>query len=45
VDATGPGAPGVPEPHQSLDKHVANFARQGFTPEEMIGLVACKLQC
>jgi hypothetical protein len=43
VDATGPGPVGVPEPHQSLDEHVASFARQGFTLEEMIGLVACKL--
>ena len=34
-------APGVPEPQQTLNEHVASFARQGFTQEEMIGLVAC----
>jgi hypothetical protein len=43
VDATGPNAPGVPEPHQPLEVHVDKFARQGFTSEEMIGLVACEL--
>jgi hypothetical protein len=44
VDALVPNSPGVPEPHQSLDEHVANFARQGFTSEEMIGLIACMLR-
>ncbi|KAJ7906150.1 heme peroxidase [Mycena leptocephala] len=37
----GPNNPGVPEPEQSLDSHIASFARQGFTQTEMIGLVAC----
>ncbi|KAJ7613498.1 heme peroxidase [Roridomyces roridus] len=41
VDATEPNAPGVPEPQQDLDSHIASFARQGFTQKEMIGLVAC----
>ncbi|KAJ7805407.1 heme peroxidase [Mycena olivaceomarginata] len=41
VDATGPNSPGVPEPQQDLDEHIASFARQGFTQSEMIGLVAC----
>jgi hypothetical protein len=43
VDATEPGAYGTPEAHQSLEEHTAIFARQGFTQEEMIGLVACTL--
>jgi hypothetical protein len=41
VDALEPNAPGVPEPQQDLDAHIASFARQGFTKTEMIGLVAC----
>ncbi|KAJ7290721.1 heme peroxidase, partial [Mycena rebaudengoi] len=41
VDATEPNNPGVPEPEQTLDSHIASFARQGFTQDEMIGLVAC----
>ncbi|KZV95573.1 heme peroxidase [Exidia glandulosa HHB12029] len=41
VDALEPNAPGVPEPQDSVESHIANFARQGFTQEEMIGLVAC----
>ncbi|KAL1717978.1 heme peroxidase [Schizophyllum commune] len=41
IDATEPNNAGVPEPDQDLDSHEAAFARQGFTPEEMIGLVAC----
>lgn len=41
IDATQPNNPGVPEPQQSLDEHIASFDRQGFTKEEMIGLVAC----
>ncbi|KAJ7617347.1 heme peroxidase [Roridomyces roridus] len=40
-DAGEPNAPGVPLPEQSLETHIAAFARQGFTPTEMIGLVAC----
>jgi len=43
VDALSPNNPGVPEPQQSIDEHVASFAKQGFTPTEMIGLVACGL--
>ncbi|KAJ7037639.1 heme peroxidase [Mycena alexandri] len=41
IDAGEPNNPGVPEPTQDLDSHTAAFARQGFTPTEMIGLVAC----
>ncbi|KAJ6473767.1 heme peroxidase [Mycena sanguinolenta] len=41
VDATEPNLPGVPEPEQTLDSHIATFGRQGFTQDEMIGLVAC----
>ncbi|KAJ6474385.1 heme peroxidase [Mycena vulgaris] len=41
VDAAVANSPGVPEPEQDLDSHIASFARQGFTPTEMIGLVAC----
>ncbi|KAJ6497776.1 heme peroxidase [Mycena sanguinolenta] len=41
VDATEPNAPGVPQPQDSLDAHIADFSRQGFTQAEMIGLVAC----
>lgn len=41
VDATGPGPSGVPRPEQPLDEHVSSFKKQGFTPQEMIGLVAC----
>ncbi|KAF7369578.1 Peroxidase [Mycena venus] len=41
LDAAVPNQPGVPEPQEGLDSHVASFSRQGFTKEEMIGLVAC----
>ncbi|KAH8088913.1 heme peroxidase [Cristinia sonorae] len=41
VDATEANIAGVPEPQQSLDEHIANFARQGFSHEEMISLTAC----
>ncbi|KZV81679.1 heme peroxidase [Exidia glandulosa HHB12029] len=41
IDATEPNNPGVPEPQDSLESHTASFARQGFTPTEMIQLVAC----
>ncbi|KAJ7267782.1 heme peroxidase [Mycena rebaudengoi] len=41
IDATEPNKPGVPEPQQDLESHIASFARQGFTKTEMIGLVAC----
>lgn len=41
IDATGPGRTGVPEPQQDLASHTESFRLQGFTPTEMIGLVAC----
>ncbi|KAJ7830415.1 heme peroxidase [Mycena olivaceomarginata] len=41
IDAGEPNTPGVPEPQQDLDSHIAAFARQGFTQTEMIKLVAC----
>ncbi|KAF7342615.1 Peroxidase [Mycena sanguinolenta] len=41
IDAGVPNAPGVPQPQDDLDSHIASFARQGFTQTEMIGLVAC----
>jgi hypothetical protein len=41
VDATKAGPAGVPEPHQTLEDHTAKFAKQGFTPTEMIQLIAC----
>ncbi|KAJ3826908.1 heme peroxidase [Lentinula raphanica] len=31
----------VPEPQQDLASHTESFRRQGFTPTEMISLVAC----
>ncbi|KAJ7082842.1 heme peroxidase [Mycena belliarum] len=41
IDAEKPNTPGVPEPSQDVQSHIASFARQGFTQAEMIGLVAC----
>ncbi|KAJ7172936.1 heme peroxidase [Mycena crocata] len=41
VDAAEPNSPGVPEPQQDLQSHTNSFARQGFTPTEMISLIAC----
>jgi hypothetical protein len=41
IDAGEPNTPGVPEPQQDLDSHIAAFARQGFTQTEMIKLIAC----
>ncbi|KAJ3906338.1 heme peroxidase [Lentinula edodes] len=41
VDATEPGPETVPEPQQDLASHTEAFRRQGFSPTEMIGLVAC----
>ncbi|KAF7375663.1 Peroxidase [Mycena sanguinolenta] len=41
IDAGGPNTPGVPQPQDDLDSHITDFARQGFTQTEMIGLVAC----
>ena len=40
-DATQAGPPGVPQPFEPLPTHKETFRRQGFTPEEMIALVAC----
>ena len=41
VDATAAGPPGVPEPQNTLESHIASFAKQGFNQTEMITLVAC----
>ncbi|KAJ7110609.1 heme peroxidase [Mycena epipterygia] len=41
VDAVVPNSPGVPQPQEDLQSHIANFARQGFTQTEMISLIAC----
>ncbi|KAJ7508973.1 putative L-ascorbate oxidase [Mycena galericulata] len=41
IDAAEANAPGVPQPQQDLDSHIAAFARQGFSKTDMIGLVAC----
>ncbi|KAJ7496803.1 heme peroxidase [Mycena latifolia] len=41
ADAGEPNARGVPQPQEELQIHIANFARQGFTQTEMIGLIAC----
>ncbi|KAJ7613376.1 heme peroxidase, partial [Roridomyces roridus] len=37
IDAGEPNAPGVPQPQEDLETHIAAFARQGFTSTEMIG--------
>jgi catalase (peroxidase I) len=41
VDAIKAGPPGVPQPQDTLKSHTDAFARMGFTPTEMIQLVAC----
>lgn len=41
IDATGPGPDTVPLPEETLASHIESFRRQGFTPTEMIILVAC----
>ncbi|KAJ6555642.1 putative L-ascorbate oxidase [Mycena vulgaris] len=41
VDAGEPNTPGVPQPQEDLETHIAKFARQGFTQTEMISLIAC----
>ncbi|KAJ7662949.1 heme peroxidase [Mycena rosella] len=41
IDATEPNIPGVPEPRQTLDEHIASFRKQGFNQSEMISLIAC----
>ena len=39
--ALGPGPLGVPEPSQDLATHTEKFRLHGFSPTEMIALVAC----
>ncbi|KAL2257208.1 hypothetical protein VTK26DRAFT_514 [Humicola hyalothermophila] len=41
VDATEAGAAGVPQPQNSVLTFRQQFDRMGFSPEEMIQLVAC----
>ncbi|KAF5383933.1 hypothetical protein D9757_007401 [Collybiopsis confluens] len=41
VDATSAGPETVPEPQQDLAVHTESFRKQGFSPTEMISLVAC----
>ncbi|KAJ3550967.1 hypothetical protein NMY22_g97 [Coprinellus aureogranulatus] len=41
ADALVADNPGVPLPQQDLATHTAIFQRQGFSPQEMIALVAC----
>ncbi|KIW71254.1 hypothetical protein PV04_03439 [Phialophora macrospora] len=41
VDATGPGPVGVPQPTDPMPKMIQQFKRMGFSPEEMVHMVAC----
>jgi catalase (peroxidase I) len=41
IDAMFAGPPGVPTPEQPVEDFIETFRKQGFTQEEMIGLVAC----
>ncbi|OAP57075.1 hypothetical protein AYL99_09188 [Fonsecaea erecta] len=41
VDATGPGPVGVPQPTDPIPQMIGEFRRMGFSPEEMIAMVAC----
>lgn len=41
VDALGPGNTGVPQPEHDIALFRQQFARMGFTPEEMIQVTAC----
>ncbi|EXJ72133.1 uncharacterized protein A1O5_04637 [Cladophialophora psammophila CBS 110553] len=41
VDATGPGPVGVPQPTDQMPKMIGEFRRMGFSPEEMVAMVAC----
>ena len=41
IDATGPGANSLPDVADSQEVLVARFAKMGFSPQEMIQLVAC----
>ncbi|KAJ9612204.1 hypothetical protein H2200_003801 [Cladophialophora chaetospira] len=41
VDATWPGPVGVPQPTDPLPQMIGEFKRMGFSPEEMVQVVAC----
>ncbi|KAF8891205.1 hypothetical protein BD779DRAFT_1468811 [Infundibulicybe gibba] len=41
IDAQIAEQPGVPQPQDPIESHLASFQRQGFTPLEMTTLVAC----
>ncbi|OQU99621.1 hypothetical protein CLAIMM_05231 [Cladophialophora immunda] len=41
VDATGPGPVGVPQPTDPMPQMIGEFRRMGFSPEEMVAMVAC----
>lgn len=41
LDAPGAGETGVPQPEHDIDLFRQQFARMGFTPEEMIQVTAC----
>ncbi|PPQ81453.1 hypothetical protein CVT24_001448 [Panaeolus cyanescens] len=41
IDAKGPGRTGVPEPDGDIPTHIDQFLTQGFSPPEMIEMVAC----
>lgn len=41
IDAPGAGDTGVPQPEHDIDTFRRQFARMGFTPEEMIQVTAC----
>ncbi|KAL1955711.1 hypothetical protein VTO42DRAFT_8183 [Malbranchea cinnamomea] len=41
IDATGPGPIGVPQPENSQGTFINQFARIGFSVEEMIAVTAC----
>lgn len=41
IDATGPGASGVPAPETSLDETLEFFAGAGFNKVDSIKLTAC----
>jgi len=41
IDATGPGAPGVPAPETSLEETLDFFSGAGFNRVDSIGLTAC----
>lgn len=41
IDATGTGPNGLPDPADSRETLIGRFAKMGFSPQEMIQLVAC----